>query len=87
MKIAPKDLKTEAYTHLYFSFASIDPNSFKITPANPADVDMFTEFTALKSSKLQTWIAIGGYDFSDPGPTHTTWYRTHLFVIADAQSN
>ncbi|KAK0114603.1 hypothetical protein ONS95_014088 [Cadophora gregata] len=73
MKIAPKDLKTEAYTHIYFSFASIDPNSFKIAPANPADVAMYTEFTALKSSKLQTWIAIGGYDFSDPGPTHTTW--------------
>jgi chitinase len=22
---------------------------------------------------MQTWIAIGGFDFSDPGPTHTTW--------------
>ncbi|KAL2069976.1 hypothetical protein VTL71DRAFT_14656 [Oculimacula yallundae] len=73
MKIAPKDLKTDAYTHLYFSFASIDPNSLTITPANAADVDMFSQFTALKSSKLQTWIAIGGYDFSNPGPTHTTW--------------
>jgi hypothetical protein len=31
------------------------------------------EFTALKSSKLQTWIAVGGYDFSDKGKTHTTW--------------
>jgi GH18 family chitinase len=22
---------------------------------------------------MQTWIAIGGFDFSNPGPTHTTW--------------
>lgn len=22
---------------------------------------------------MQTWISIGGFDFSDPGPTHTTW--------------
>lgn len=22
---------------------------------------------------MQTWIGIGGFDFSDPGPTHTTW--------------
>ncbi len=22
---------------------------------------------------MQTWVAVGGFDFSDPGPTHTTW--------------
>jgi chitinase len=25
---------------------------------------------------MQTWVAIGGFDFSDPGPTHTTWSDT-----------
>ena len=73
MKVSPKDLKTDDYTHLYFAFASIDPNTFQITPADAADVAMYDEFTALKSPKLQTWIAVGGFDFSEPGPTHTTW--------------
>ncbi len=35
---------------------------------------MMKEFTALKTAKMQTWIAVGGFDFSDPGKTRTTWY-------------
>jgi chitinase len=31
------------------------------------------QFTKLKSDKLQTWIAVGGWEFSDPGPTRNTW--------------
>lgn len=36
---------------------------------------MIPEFTALHRNGAgpQTWIAVGGFDFSDPGPTHTTW--------------
>jgi chitinase len=63
----------DKYTHLYFSFASIDPTSFHVTHAVEADATLMKEFTALKSNKLQTWIAVGGYDFSDKGKTHTTW--------------
>jgi chitinase len=58
---------------LYFAFASINPSTYQITPSNPADTTLMTEFTALKSSTLETWIAIGGFDFSDVGSTHTTW--------------
>lgn len=32
------------------------------------------DFTALKSSSLETWVAVGGFDFSDnTTATHTTW--------------
>jgi chitinase len=32
------------------------------------------EFTSLASSKLKTWIAVGGFDFSNPeAATHKTW--------------
>lgn len=73
-KIAPSDIKTDGYTHLYFAFASIDPSSFSVVPANDEDTPLYTEFTGLKTSTMQTWIAIGGYDFSDNGTaTHTTW--------------
>ena len=42
---------------------------------------MYKEFTALKSKGVETWIAVGGFDFSDPGPTHTTW--SDLVASAD----
>lgn len=59
---------------MFYSFAFIDPTTFQLTAAHPDDKAMMKEFTGLaKPGGLQTWIAIGGFDFSDPGPTHTTW--------------
>lgn len=72
-RISPKDINTKGLTHLNFAFATIDPNTFEVLPANSADPDLYKEFTGLKSSTLQTWIAIGGWDFNDPGPTRTTF--------------
>jgi chitinase len=73
-KVLPGQIITSDYTHLYFAFASIDPKTFAIVQANPEDDKLYKEFTALKTANLQTWIAIGGFDFSDNGTsTHTTW--------------
>jgi chitinase len=74
-KVAPRHLNTTGYTHLFYSFASVDPVTFRIAHAHSDDPAMMREFTGLKrDGKLQTWIAIGGFDFSDPGMrTHTTW--------------
>ncbi|KAH6651588.1 glycoside hydrolase superfamily [Truncatella angustata] len=74
-KVAPNQLNTEGYTHLFFSFASMDPTTYRIAPAHPDDVQGMKDFTALsKDGKLQTWIAVGGFDFSNPeAASHTTW--------------
>ncbi len=72
-RIDHSHIETDGLTHLNFAFASIDPTSFKITPVDPGDFALYSQFTALKTTVMQTWIAIGGFDFSDPGPTHTTW--------------
>lgn len=71
----PSQIQTKGLTHIYFAFASINPTSFQIEPAAIEDEELYREFTSLSrgGSALQTWIAIGGSDFSDPGPTHTTW--------------
>lgn len=70
----PTDVAPQGYSHLYFAFASIDPVSFAIAPADDADIPLYTEFTALRSRGLQTWIAVGGFDFSDADrATHGTW--------------
>ncbi|KAL8713553.1 MAG: hypothetical protein Q9220_002415 [cf. Caloplaca sp. 1 TL-2023] len=72
-RIAPDEIDLSGITHLYFAFARIDPGSFGIVPGDAADVALFKPFTKLQSSGIQTWIAIGGFDFSDPGATRTTW--------------
>ncbi|CAL8581718.1 hypothetical protein XPA_007404 [Xanthoria parietina] len=79
-RISPANLDVEGLTHLYFAFAKISPTTYSIVPDNPADVDLYAPFTALQSSDLETWIAIGGFDFSDPGPTRFTWSE----IAADA---
>jgi chitinase len=73
-RVSPSQIKKEQYTHLYYSFASIDPQTFHIVAAHADDIQLMAEFTALKGPNLQTWIAVGGYDFSDnTTATHTTW--------------
>jgi chitinase len=72
-KVRPSQINTDGLTHLYFAFASIDPSTYIVAPADPGDVELMKEFTKLKSDKLSTWIAVGGFKFSDDGPTHTTW--------------
>lgn len=72
-RIAPLEIDTTGITHLLFAFASIDPNTFRVIPTYPHDISIYPQFTALKTKTLETWIAVGGFTFSDPGPTHTTW--------------
>ncbi|KAL8686698.1 MAG: hypothetical protein Q9218_006925 [Villophora microphyllina] len=73
-RISPSQIDADGLTHLYFAFAKIDPHNFAVVPDQPADIPLYTAFTARKTSGLQTWIAIGGFDFSDNNTaTHTTW--------------
>lgn len=72
-RVAPSQIYTMGLTHLFFAFAWINPTNFSITPANTGDLALYSQFTALRSAATQTWIVIGGFDFNDPGPTHTTW--------------
>ena len=85
-RVSPKQLDTTGYTHLFFSFAFIDPNTFSVVPAHEDDVAMMKEFTDLsKDRDLKTWIAVGGFDFSNPNAsTHKTWFvsAVHSYPLA-----
>jgi chitinase len=72
-RIMPSDINTDGLTHLYLAFATINPSSFEVVPADSADPELYKEFVALKRNGLETWLVIGGWDFSDPGSTRTTW--------------
>jgi chitinase len=72
-KVSPSQINTKGLTHLFYSFVFFDPSSFNIVPMNAADVDLYREFTKLATNGLQTWMAIGGWSFSDEGPYRTAW--------------
>ncbi|KAF2720853.1 glycoside hydrolase family 18 protein [Polychaeton citri CBS 116435] len=71
--VEPSQINTKGLTHLYFAFAFFNPETFHITPMDDKDKDLYPQFTALASNTLQTWIAIGGWSFSDPGNTRHAW--------------
>ncbi|KAH2165563.1 hypothetical protein KXV74_005075, partial [Aspergillus fumigatus] len=52
------------WTHLYYSFAGIDPSDFTITTTHDTGADYWEKFTALKQKKstLKTYISVGGWD-------------------------
>ena len=72
-RIQPSQIITEGLTHLLLAFAAIDPVTFNVTPTDPSDTLLYAQFTVLKTPQMQTWIAVGGFDFNNPGPTYTTW--------------
>ncbi|KAH6696866.1 putative class V chitinase [Plectosphaerella plurivora] len=71
----PEQIPRGAYTHLFFAFATIDPVTLEIQPAAREDIEMYKRLNALKMAdpNLRTFIAVGGWAFSDPGPTRTTF--------------
>ncbi|KAI0108573.1 glycosyl hydrolases family 18-domain-containing protein [Nemania sp. FL0031] len=65
------DIPVSSLTHLYFSFASITPDTYSIAPMSGIPESLLSEFTNLKRKNpaLKTVIAVGGWTFNDPGPT------------------
>ncbi|OAL04713.1 glycoside hydrolase, partial [Phaeosphaeriaceae sp. SRC1lsM3a] len=71
-KVLPSQLNLTGITHLVLSFATIDPATFKVGPMNPDDDNIYKQFMALPDN-VSKWIGIGGYEFTDSGPTQHTW--------------
>ncbi|KAF6235801.1 hypothetical protein HO173_005996 [Letharia columbiana] len=69
--VTPEELNLSGFTHINFAFAFFDPSSFQIAPMDSNSASLLGRFTALKEkyNGLETWISIGGWSFTDPGPT------------------
>ncbi|CAF9915092.1 MAG: hypothetical protein ALECFALPRED_009976 [Alectoria fallacina] len=69
--VTPEELNLTGFTHINFAFAYFDPSSFQIAPMDPNSESLLGRFTALKTklNGLETWISVGGWSFTDPGPT------------------
>jgi chitinase len=70
-QVMPEDLNLAGFTHLNFAFAFFDPSSFQIAPMDSNSASLYSRVTNLKSkyTSLQVWISVGGWSFTDPGPT------------------
>jgi chitinase len=91
--VTPKQIDTSGLTHLYYAFVAVsnakvfilivltetqfDEHSFAIQDVDP---DSYHQFTARKSSSLQTWVVIGGSDFNE-----TFWSK--MTLNADSRSS
>ncbi len=60
MSFQPQDIPAGVYSHLNFAFASIDPVTFHIVPADQGDTALYSKLTDLKKldSQLKVYIAI-----------------------------
>ncbi|KAF2651445.1 glycoside hydrolase family 18 protein [Lophiostoma macrostomum CBS 122681] len=74
-RLWPDQINTTGLTHLNLAFAYINPDTFMIEPMDPSDVAIYRNFTDLKHRGLQTWIAVGGWEFTNPGRTLNTWSK------------
>ena len=70
-KVQPEDLNLAGFTHVNFAFAFFDPTTFQISPMDDNSATLYHRFTALKDkyNGLQAYISVGGWSFTDPGPT------------------
>ena len=82
-KVMPRQINTRGLSHLLYAFAFFHPQTFEMMPMNSADVPLYGEFTALKRNGLQTWIAIGGWSFNDPG---TETYSAYTDMVSTAEN-
>ncbi|OBT95158.1 hypothetical protein VE01_07296 [Pseudogymnoascus verrucosus] len=74
-RIYPEQIPSDIYSHINFAFASIDPTTFELVPADVADIDLYKRVANLKAKdiNLKVLISVGGWTFNDPGPTATTF--------------
>lgn len=66
----PSTINTTGLTNINFAFALFDAVNFDFYPERGSDDSIYKDFTALKTSTLQAWIAIGGGAFNVRGLSH-----------------
>lgn len=70
-KFWPDQIPPGVYSHINFAFATIDPETYEVLPANNKDKELYKRLTGRKTydPNVRALIALGGWTFNDPGPT------------------
>lgn len=71
----PEEIPFGQYTHIIFSFATINPKTFEVSAGDSKTKDIMSRIGTIKilQPDIKIWVAIGGWAFNDPGPTQTTF--------------
>jgi chitinase len=71
----PEEIPFGQYTDIIFSFATINPDTFKVSAGDSQTQYLLERMKSLKiiQPDLKIWVALGGWAFNDPGPTQTTF--------------
>ncbi|KAI1182685.1 chitinase [Nemania serpens] len=71
----PENIPYGQYTHIIFSFAAINPSTFKVSAGDTQTEYLLGRMNAIKvlQPDIKIWVALGGWAFNDPGPTQTTF--------------
>jgi hypothetical protein len=71
-KKLPQDLDITGFTHLVLAFATIDPQTYTILKMHPDEEAVYHDFVT-RPDGIPKYLGIGGWEFSNPGPTRRTW--------------
>ncbi|RYO92560.1 hypothetical protein DL766_002359 [Monosporascus sp. MC13-8B] len=71
----PEEIPFGQYTHIIFSFATINPSTFKVSAGDSQTEHLMSRIGSIKvlQPNIKIWVALGGWAFNDPGPTQTTF--------------
>jgi chitinase len=85
--MSPEQVPLGYYTHINYAFAYIDPNTLQIAPMDSKVGSLYLQVSSLKANQpgLKVWLSIGGWSFTDPGPTQRTF--SQLAASSSAQRN
>ncbi|OBT91096.1 hypothetical protein VE02_00132 [Pseudogymnoascus sp. 03VT05] len=74
-KMMPEEIPYGQYTHIVFSFATINPSTFKASAGHPQSEYMMSRIDSIKiiQADIKIWVALGGWSFNNLGPTQTTF--------------
>jgi chitinase len=90
----PEEIPYGQYTHIIFSFATINPSTFKVSAGHPQTEYMMRRIYSIKfvQADIKIWVALGGWSFNNLGPTQTTFSdiassaaNTNIFLDSLAQ--
>ncbi|KAM3508938.1 hypothetical protein MY10362_000908 [Beauveria mimosiformis] len=73
--LVPEEIPYGHYTHIVFSFLTVNPETFEVTAGDQDTELMLSRMEAIRilQPDIKLWVAIGGWAFNDPGPTQTVF--------------
>ncbi|KFA50333.1 hypothetical protein S40293_09933 [Stachybotrys chartarum IBT 40293] len=71
----PEEIPYGQYTDIIFSFATINPETFRVSVGDAPTEYLLSRMRSIKiiQPEIKIWVALGGWAFNDPGPTQTTF--------------